>query len=435
MNKIKNNVLIKNIIILLVSGGIAKIIGMFGKIIYTRQAGLDIVSMYTLITPTFMLVMTLCQFSLPISISKLAAENKYDDKKLLYSAYKIGFTIDIILMIIIIFICKLVASTLHNIVLYKAILSFVFVIPFVTISSIQRGFLHGKENMLPASITNITEEILKIVLIITTLPIAIAKSDICAVVTIILYNVILEITSIFIMQKSINKYLKKTTKKYKQEKNISNDIISISVPTTSIRLISSIGFFLEPILLTKILVANGYSPSYITLEYGIINSYVIPLLSMPTFFSVSIASALLPNITKAYYKKNYKEFKNKLLKLLFLSIVIGIICLGTILLFPSKILQIVYGINFGINYIYVIGPFFLILYIQPTLSVTIQAMNKTNKLFFVSLTTTLLKFICLITFGLLGFGIYSLVFSIITGIITTTLLDILVILKEIKKRS
>ena len=140
MNKIKNNVLIKNIIILLVSGGIAKIIGMFGKIIYTRQAGLDIVSMYTLITPTFMLVMTLCQFSLPISISKLAAENKYDDKKLLYNAYKIGFTIDIILMIIIMFICKLVASTLHNIVLYKAILSFVFVIPFVTISSIQRGF-------------------------------------------------------------------------------------------------------------------------------------------------------------------------------------------------------------------------------------------------------------------------------------------------------
>ena len=38
MIKFKNNLLIKNIIILLVSGALAKVLGMLGKIIYTRIA-------------------------------------------------------------------------------------------------------------------------------------------------------------------------------------------------------------------------------------------------------------------------------------------------------------------------------------------------------------------------------------------------------------
>lgn len=433
MNKFKNNILIKNIFILLISGGIAKVIGMIGKIIYTRTAGVDIVSLYTLITPTFMLIISICQFSFPISISKLSAEGKYDNKLLLITAYYIGFIIDIIMMLIVLLTSKIIAGMLHYEALYKAILSIIFILPFITISSIQRGFLHGKENMLPASFTNITEEIIKIILIISLLPIAVAKSNIIAIITIILFNIITELSSIVIMNKSIKKYLRKD--KVTANKKVLKEIIKISLPTTSIRLISSIGFFLEPIILTYVLVKNGYSISYITLEYGIINSYIIPLLSMPTFFSTSIASALLPNITKAYSRKKYNEFNNKLLKLIILSILIGFICLGIIMLFPYKILRIIYKINFGINYIYLIGPFFLILYMQPALSVAIQAMGKTNKLLYVSLTSTVSKYLVLFISGMLGFGINSLIFAIITGIIVTTLLVLIMVLKEIKKRS
>lgn len=433
MKKIKNNILIKNIFILLASGFIAKIIGMLGKIIYTREAGVNVVGLYALITPTFMLIVSICQFSFPISISKLSAEDKYDNKKLLNSAYKLGLTIDLIIMILILLLAKKVAIMLHNIYLTKAILSIIFIIPFITISSIQRGFLHGKENMLPASITNITEEIIKILLILFILPIAIKKSDIHAIISIILFNIITEISSIIIMSHSINKYLKKEKEKY--NKFITQDIISISLPTTLIRLISSIGFFLEPIILTYALVKNGYNTNYITLEYGIINSYIIPLLSMPSFFSMSIASALLPNITKAYTNKKYDEFNNKLLKLIILSLIVGIICLTLIMLFPKTILNLIYKVNFGINYIYLVGPFFIILYMQPALTSAVQAMGKTNKLFYVSLISNIIKYLVLILCTTLGFGINSLLYAMITGIVVTTSLILVIVLKEIKKRS
>ena len=68
MIKFKNNLLIKNIIILLVSGALAKVLGMLGKIIYTRIAGVNVVGLYTMITPTFMLIISICQFSFPINL-------------------------------------------------------------------------------------------------------------------------------------------------------------------------------------------------------------------------------------------------------------------------------------------------------------------------------------------------------------------------------
>lgn len=430
MIKFKNNLLFKNIIILLVSGAISKILGMIGKIIYTRIAGINVVSLYTMITPTLMLIISITQFSFPISISKISAEEKYDNKSLLKNAYILGMIINIILIIIILLSSNITAKLLHNKALTPAIMSISLIIPFITISSIQKGFLHGKEDMLPASITNVTEEIVKIILIIFLLPFAIAKSDITAVIFIILFNVITEITSILIMQKSINK--KYAGKNGIFNKKIIKEILKISVPTTSIRLISSIGFFLEPIILTNTLLSTGFSSNYITLEYGIINSYVIPLLSIPSFFSISIASALLPNITKAYANRRYKEFNKKLLKLMFLSMLVGAICLSFILIFPKTILKLVYNVNFGVNYIYLMGPFFLILYMQPTLSIALQAMGKTNKLFITSTISIIIKYTVLFIFGKLGFGMNALIFSIITGIIVTTSMVIYIVLKEIK---
>ena len=434
MIKFKNYLLIKNIIILLVSGALAKVLGMLGKIIYTRIAGVNVVGLYTMITPTFMLIISICQFSFPISISKISAEEKYDNKSLLKSAYFVGSIISIILIVILILTSNLIALSLHNKLLAPTILSISAIIPFVMISSVQRGFLHGKEDMLPASITNVTEEIIKIILILFLLPIAISKGDITSVIFLILFNVITESSNILFMQKAISKnYI--SNKKGKVNKKIIKEILSISIPTTSVRLIASIGFFLEPIILTNTLLSSGYSPNYITMEYGIINSYIVPLLSIPSFFSISIASALLPNITKAYANKKYDEFNRKLLKLMFLSMLVGAVCLTIILIFPNEIQKLVYNVNFGINYIYLIGPFFLILYMQPTLSVALQAMDKTNKLFLTSTISVIIKYSALYVLGKIGLGMNALIYAMIAGIVTTTSLVLIIVLKELKKKT
>ena len=67
---------IKSTIILLIGGLLTKILSMVIRIALTRAITTKGIGLYMLVLPTFNLFITLCTFSLPISISKLISENK-----------------------------------------------------------------------------------------------------------------------------------------------------------------------------------------------------------------------------------------------------------------------------------------------------------------------------------------------------------------------
>ena len=112
--------------------------------------------------------------------------------------------------------------------------------------------------------------------------------------------------------------------------------------------------------------------------------------------------------------------------------IIGLICLVIILSFPKQILELIYNINIGINYLYFIGPFFLLLYMQPTLSVALQSMNKTSELLKISIITMTTKYGLLYLLCKNGYGMKSFLYSIIIGIVITTILMIYNIIKKPK---
>ena len=101
-----------------------------------------------------------------------------------------------------------------------------------------------------------------------------------------------------------------------------------------------------------------------------------------------------------------------------------------ILIYPKEILNIVFGITYGVNYLYIIAPFFLILYLQPALAVALQAMNKTNKLFIISIITLIIKYGLLYFLCTNNVGILSFLIAIIIGIVINTSLMIYFIIKE-----
>ena len=72
----------KSTLILLIGGAITKILGLIIKIISTRIIGLEGISLYMLIFPTFSLFMTVSQMGLSTALSKLVAENKRNNKNL-----------------------------------------------------------------------------------------------------------------------------------------------------------------------------------------------------------------------------------------------------------------------------------------------------------------------------------------------------------------
>ena len=74
-----------SIFILLLGGFIVKILGFVIRILYTRIIGTEGISLYTIVMPTYSLLITIATLSLPISISKLVSEGKLRSKKIVFS--------------------------------------------------------------------------------------------------------------------------------------------------------------------------------------------------------------------------------------------------------------------------------------------------------------------------------------------------------------
>ena len=414
----------KSTIILLIGGLLTKVLGMIIKIIMARLIGTKGLGIYMLILPTFTLLISLSSFSFPLALSKLISEDKRNNKRLVFSNIPVLIFINILLIILIVILSPIISKNLlHNEDTYIAILSMSLVIPFTSISSICRSYFFGKQKMLPHVLSNIIEDLVRLIIMIIGIPV-IKPYGIKYIITfLILSNIISEIISTIILIIFLPKNIHITKNDLKPNKIYIKETLHICIPNTTSKLIGSIGFFLEPIILTNVLLIN-YSNNYITTEYGIISGYVIPLILLPSFFTLALSQSLLPVISKDSVNKNIKSIKKKVSYIIILSLLIGIPITIILIIKGDVLLQLIYHTKEGIEYIKILSPICLFQYIQSPLSTTLDALGKSKTNLISTLIGTITRTISLIIFSYLKIGIYSLIISISLNILITTFYQI-----------
>lgn len=420
----KKSKFVKSTIILIIGGFITKILGMIIKIVMTRLIGTKGIGIYMILSPTFMLLITLAQLGLPIAISKLVSEDKRNNKNLVASALPISIFVNIIIMFLLFCFAKVLANNLlHEPRVYLGILAIGFVLPFISISSIIRGYFFGKQKMIPHVISNITEDIIRLIILILGIPIFLKKGIEVTIMFIVLSNIASELTSILILFFFLPKKFKITKDDIKPNKNNLKDILAISLPTTGSRIIGNIGYFFEPIIITATLLMIGYNNDFIVNEYGIINGYVMPLVLLPSFFTMAISQALIPTVSYSYVNKNYDYTKKKIKQAILFSLLIGIPSTIILILFPSFLLKFIYNTTSGINYIRVMAPICLFHYIQSPLSSSLQAMGKAKQAMFGTLFAMIIRISTLFVFSLLNIGMWGLIIATSINILFVTIYD------------
>lgn len=413
---------VKSTIILIIGGLITKLLGMFIKIVLTRVIKEDGISLYMLVLPTFNLFITLCTMGLIPAVSKLISERKKSSKKIILSLVPTLIIYNLFLMVVLLFISPVLSKyLLHNTSTYLPIMAISFTLPFICISSLIKGYYFGKEKMFPHVLSNIIEQLVRLFLTYFYIPKLLYYGISIMVMGVVLINILSEFISIIVLILFLPKNEVISISDYKIDKSIFKDVLSISIPSTGSRLIGSIVYFLEPIILTYFLHLSGYSSNYITLEYGIINGYVYPLLLMPSFFTLAISNSLLPVLSNSYANRNIRYSKKKLKEGIIFSLLIGIPVTIIFMLFPSVPLKLIYNTTLGVNYISICAPFFLLYYIQAPLTSAMQAMNKAKEAMYGTLIASLVKTILLIILSLCKIGLYSLIISSVVNILIVTI--------------
>ena len=407
-------------IILIIGGALTKILGMIIRIVMTRIVGTDGISLYMLIFPTFSLFMTISQLGFPIAISKLVSEDKYNNKKVVFSIIPFSLILNIFLMIIIIIIAKpLSIHLLKDYRCYYPILAIGLVLPFDSLSSILRGYFFGKQKMIPHVVSNIFEQIIRLILIITIIPKIIHSGLSIAVTGLISVNIISELSSIFILFFFIPKSFKLRSSDIKPDLSNVKEILRIALPTTGGRLIGSIGYFFEPILITLAASIASISTSEIIKEYGIIEGYVMPILLLPGFFTNAISSALLPVVSKAYSNKDIRYVKKKTKQAIYISLLIGIPFTIIVMLFPELFLNIMYKTNEGSNYLRLIAIPILLYYVQSPLATVLQSIGKSKYIMIENTKAIILRSIIILAGGIFT-GIYAFLLAMCINILYVT---------------
>lgn len=425
---------VKSTIILIIGGFITKILGMIIKIALTRAISTDGIGLYMLILPTFNLFITLCTLGLPTAISKLVSENRRNSKKLVLSIVPTVIGFNILLIIILFLIAPLISNyLLNNNDTYYPLISIGLTLPFICVSNIIKGYFFGKEKMFPHTLANIVEQLARLLLTIFYIPSLLKYGLSIAICGVVLINIVSEFVSTLTLLIFIPKNENIKLKDFKYDKVIMKDMLNISIPTTSSRLIGSLSYFLEPIILTYALTKLNYSSNYITFEYGIINGYVYPLLLLPSFFTLAVSNALLPVVSNNYINRNYNYVNKKIKQAITFSLIIGIPCTLIFMLIPEIPLKLVYNTDLGINYIKVIAPFFLLHYIQSPLTVVLQAIDKAGCAMRGTLYGSIMRLILLFIITMLNTGLWGLVISSIANIVFVTIHHIYYVRKYLKK--
>lgn len=408
---------IKSTIILLIGGLLTKVLGMLIKIVMARLIDAKTLGLYMLILPTFILLISLSQFGFPLAISKLIGENNKNNKRLVFSIFPILILINIILIILIVLLSPIISNKLlHNEELYISILSMSLVIPFTSISSICRSYFFGKQKMFPHVLSNIIEDLVRLIIIIIGIPLIKPLGSKYIVCFLILINIISEVSSTIILIFFLPKNIKIKKEDLYPNKAYIKDSLKICIPNTTSKLVSSIGYSLEPIILTNILI-KYYSINYVTTEYGIITGYVIPLILLPSFFTLAVSQSILPVISKYFVTNNIKAIRKRTNQVIIISLLIGLPITIILLVKGDLLLHLIYHTNKGIHYLKILAPICLLEYLQAPLSSILDALNKSKDNLKITILGTITRTISLIVFS--KYGIYSLIISISLNILIT----------------
>lgn len=434
---------LKGTFILLIAGLVTRVLGFINRIVIARFIGEEGVGLYMMAFPTMVLVVTITQLGLPVAISKnvAEAEAKGDSrkiKKILVVSLATTVSLSILFTPALILLTPYLSETLFTDPRTQwPLLAIAPIVPIVAVSSVLRGYFQGRQNMRPSAISQVIEQLVRITLIAvltkTFMPYGIEYAAAGAMIA----SVIGELVSLIYLMTTF-----KLRKKFRLRKNFFgfvhsgkstfNELMRIALPTTGSRMIGSVSWFFEPIVVAHSLAIAGVAAVAATKQYGALTGFAMPLLLLPSFITYSLSTSLVPAISEANSKKNMKVIEHLLQQSLRFSLLTGGLAIVVLYVLAEPLMTLMYGSSNGSQFIKLMAPFFLFYYFQGPLQAALQALDLARAAMINSLIGNLAKTaVIFLLASQPAFGINGVALGMVMGIVLITLLHFATMLKAV----
>lgn len=357
------NSFMKNVVILIFSQLLIKVLGLVYKLVITNIPGFGDTGLgyYSAGYQIYALLLTLSSIGIPSVISKLVSERiAIGDTKGAQRIFKVAFkfftTIGFILSIGLFLGADIIANNILNVPDVAYVMKVLSpAIVFVAMSAVLRGYFSGQQNMKPTSVSQTLEQFLNCVLSITFVYACIGKdtyimaaagnlSTTCAIVITFVYLIMYFKKNKLDTRNSII-----SPEKKKSNKELLKIILGISIPITVSSLISVISGVIDTATVSNCMqiayseaVASKEELEQIAMSATGILSKVDTLVSFPLAINLAFSTALTPAISEALAKKDKRTASRRLSFSFFASLIIILPCAIGFIALSEPILKMLY---------------------------------------------------------------------------------------------
>ena len=357
---IKKETFMQGVITLIFSQILIKLLGLVYSLYLTNREGFGdkgngiVAAGYQI----YAMLLTVSSTGVPNAISKLISERiAIGDHKGAHRIFKIAFAtftvIGLVGTLLLFFGAHMIAN--YWLQIPDAEMTLVALSPaifFVAISSVMRGYFNARQNIKATARSQTIEQIFKTALTIIFVEIVAILSNVSTewmaggatlATTVATMSGFAYLYLFYQTRKEEIATEVKSTVNYKYERirTIIKKILMVSIPIALTAIMSSLNKNIDSFTVVRSL--KKFMPEDMAIsKYGILGGKVDTLTSLPLSINVAFATALVPAISAAKAKKDYKTIKNKTSFSLLTSMLIGLPCTIGMFLFASQILGVLF---------------------------------------------------------------------------------------------
>ncbi len=306
---------LKGALILTVAGIVVKIIGSVNRILLSRLLGGEGVGLYQMAYPIYLLALSISSAGIPVAISIIVAEKlARSDYRGANRVFRISLGVLAITGIVFTFLLYYGAGWLieHHFVrdarAYYAIAALAPAIFFVTVLSSYRGYFQGLQMMTPTAVSQIFEQLFRVVTMIAFAYILLphglefaaagasfgAGPGAAAGLLVLLYY--------YWRHKPGFKHKMKTQPMVIQESSVSiiSRIVKLALPVSLANIMLPVVSNIDLLIVPARLEVAGYTVEQATELFGYLTGMAVPLVNLATILTASLAASLVPAVSEAY---------------------------------------------------------------------------------------------------------------------------------------
>lgn len=369
--------------ILFAANFLNRILGFIYQYLIMTHIGGEAYGLFNMVFPIYMMALVLTTAGIPLAVSKMVSEalslNRVARAQHIFRLALIFLTLSGAFVAISLFVLSpsLADHLFPDPRVLRVFLVCTPAIFVVSISSAFRGYFQGLQNMIPTALSQISEQILRVLIGFSAALYLSPRGAEWAATGLALGMLTGEVMGLIVIGLH---YQIRRIKPYQGEPDSSiiqvyKELFTLSSPVTAGRLISTGLSSLDAMLIPQRLQIAGYTAREATTLFGQLGGSAFTLLTFPSVFTFALATSLVPAISEASARHQHSVVKARSSEAIRLTILLGLPCLLILFYFANPLTAFFKSQNIApILRILTLGGIFS--YLQQTTTGILQGLGK-----------------------------------------------------------